>query len=217
VLIGSDASYCRPTVRLRSSRNRNRRCWRSLWAHQLSRRPHTLSELNLRAPFLGLAPIFFVMLLTLAVSVERHPAGWLPLFISRLPFLWAMCSKPLCKAAKACKSAYSSNSDASRVSTGLGFTSRYPPRMCSRGLLFDVPQIPSLRTVMRLTFNLHHTTPPCVEICLEAWRQDVHGGAPIISPRLMTTDEIKQSYRNFRAQIEQDRARSYCALAAKKN
>jgi len=89
--------------------------------------------------------------------------------------------------------------------------------MCSRGLLFDAPQIPSLRTVMRLTFKLHDTTPPSVEICLETWRQDVHGGAPIISPRLVTADEIKQSCRNFRAQIDRIEREAIAALAAKKD
>jgi hypothetical protein len=49
------------------------------------------------------------------------------------------------------------------------------------------------RDVMRLTFKLHATSPPFVELCLETWRQDVHGGAPIISPHLTTAGEIKKA------------------------
>ena len=65
---------------------------------------------------------------------------------------------------------------------------------------------------MRLTFKLHDTSPPFVELCLETWRQDVHGGVPIISPHLMTAGEIKQSCANFRAQIDRVEREAIAAL-----
>jgi|SRR5215813_4166455 len=55
---------------------------------------------------------------------------------------------------------------------------------------------------MRFAYKLHHGTPPFVEICLETWRQDVHGGAPIISLQLMTSAEVRRTCANLRAQIE---------------
>lgn len=70
--------------------------------------------------------------------------------------------------------------------------------------------------VMRLTFKLHDTSPPFVELCLETWRQDVHGGAPIISPHLTTAREIRQNCANFRAQIDRVEREAIAALAAKK-
>jgi hypothetical protein len=70
--------------------------------------------------------------------------------------------------------------------------------------------------VMRLTFKLHDTSPPFVELCLETWRQDVHGGAPIISPHLTSAREIRQSCANFRAQIDRVERQAIAALAAKK-
>jgi hypothetical protein len=66
--------------------------------------------------------------------------------------------------------------------------------------------------VMRLTFKLHDTSPPFVELCLETWRQDVHGGAPIISPHLMTASEIKQSCASFRVQIDRVEREAIAAL-----
>ena len=68
------------------------------------------------------------------------------------------------------------------------------------------------RDVMRLTFKLHATSPPFVELCLETWRQDVHGGAPIISPHLTTAGEIKKSCANFRAQIDRVEQEAIAAL-----
>ena len=65
---------------------------------------------------------------------------------------------------------------------------------------------------MRLTFKLHDASPPFVELCLETWRQDVHGGAPIISPHLMTANEIKQSCANFRAQLDRVEREAIAAL-----
>lgn len=65
---------------------------------------------------------------------------------------------------------------------------------------------------MRLTFKLHATSPPFVELCLETWRQDVHGGAPIISPHLTTAGEIKKSCANFRAQIDRVEREAIAAL-----
>jgi hypothetical protein len=65
---------------------------------------------------------------------------------------------------------------------------------------------------MRLTFKLHDTSPPFVELCLETWRQDVHGGAPIISPHLMTASEIKQSCASFRVQIDRVEREAIAAL-----
>jgi hypothetical protein len=47
---------------------------------------------------------------------------------------------------------------------------------------------------------------------LETWRQDVHGGAPIISPHLMTASEIKQSCANFRVQIDRVEREAIAAL-----
>lgn len=70
---------------------------------------------------------------------------------------------------------------------------------------------------MRLTFKLHDTSPPFVELCLETWRQDIHGSAPIISPRLATANEIRQSCANFRAQINRVEREAIAALVAKKN
>jgi len=69
---------------------------------------------------------------------------------------------------------------------------------------------------MRLTFQLEDGPPPFVEICLETWRQDVHGGAPIISPHLMTAQEIRKSCANIRAQIDRVEREAIAALAAKK-
>jgi hypothetical protein len=69
---------------------------------------------------------------------------------------------------------------------------------------------------MRLTFTLHDTVPPFVELCLETWRQDVHGGAPIISPHLKTPAEIRKSCANFRAQIDRVEREAIAALQAKK-
>ena len=71
-------------------------------------------------------------------------------------------------------------------------------------------------TVMRFAFKLHHATPPFVEICLETWRQDVHGGAPIISLQLMTSAEIRRSCANLRAQIDRVEQEAIAALVAKK-
>jgi hypothetical protein len=68
------------------------------------------------------------------------------------------------------------------------------------------------RDVMRLTFKLHATSPPFVELCLETWRQDVHGGTPIISPHLTTAGEIKKSCANFRAQIDRVEREAIAAL-----
>jgi len=68
------------------------------------------------------------------------------------------------------------------------------------------------RDVMRLTFKLHATSPPFVELCLETWRQDVHGGAPIISPHLTTAGEIKKSCANFRAQLDRVEQEAIAAL-----
>jgi hypothetical protein len=65
---------------------------------------------------------------------------------------------------------------------------------------------------MRINFKLHDTSPPFVELCLETWRQDVHGGAPIISPHLTTADEIKQSCANLRAQIDRVERDAIAAL-----
>jgi hypothetical protein len=65
---------------------------------------------------------------------------------------------------------------------------------------------------MRLAFKLHDTSPPFVELCLETWRQDVHGGTPIISPHLMTASEIKQSCANLRAQIDRVEREAIAAL-----
>jgi len=69
---------------------------------------------------------------------------------------------------------------------------------------------------MRLTFQLHDASPPFVEICLETWRQDVHGGAPILSPQLMTAQEVRKSCANFRAQLDRVEREAIAALAAKK-
>jgi hypothetical protein len=69
---------------------------------------------------------------------------------------------------------------------------------------------------MRLTFKLYDATPPFVELCLETWRQDVHGGAPIISPRLSTANEIRQSCANFRAQLDTVEREAIAALHATK-
>jgi hypothetical protein len=69
---------------------------------------------------------------------------------------------------------------------------------------------------MRLTFQLHDASPPFVEICLETWRQDVHGGAPILSPRLMTAQEVRKSCANFRAQLDRVEREAIAALAAMK-
>jgi hypothetical protein len=69
---------------------------------------------------------------------------------------------------------------------------------------------------MRLTFKLHDTVPPFVELCLETWRQDVHGGAPIISPQLKTLAEIRKSCANFRAQIDRVEREAIAALQARK-
>ena len=74
----------------------------------------------------------------------------------------------------------------------------------------------SMGDVMRLTFKLHDTSPPFVELCLETWRQDVHGSAPIISPHLTTANEIRQSCANFRAQIDRVEREATAALVAKK-
>jgi hypothetical protein len=74
----------------------------------------------------------------------------------------------------------------------------------------------SMGDVMRLTFKLHDTSPPFVELCLETWRQDVHGSAPIISPHLTTANEIRQSCANFRAQIDRVEREAIAALVAKK-
>jgi hypothetical protein len=74
----------------------------------------------------------------------------------------------------------------------------------------------SMGDVMRLTFKLHDTSPPFVELCLETWRQDVHGSAPIISPHLTTANEIRQSCANFRAQINRVEREAIAALVAKK-
>jgi hypothetical protein len=72
------------------------------------------------------------------------------------------------------------------------------------------------KALMRLAFKLHDTSPPFVELCLETWRQDVHGGAPIISPHLATADEIRRSCANFRAQIDRVEREAIAALLAKK-
>ena len=69
---------------------------------------------------------------------------------------------------------------------------------------------------MRLTFKLHDTSPPFVELVLETWRQDVHGGAPIISPHLTTAGAIRRSCANFRAQIDGVEREAIAALLAKK-
>ena len=69
---------------------------------------------------------------------------------------------------------------------------------------------------MKVTFKLHDNTPPFVELCLETWRQDAHGSAPIISPQLMTADEIRQSCANLRAQIDRVERDAIAALVAKK-
>jgi hypothetical protein len=69
---------------------------------------------------------------------------------------------------------------------------------------------------MRLSFKLHDASPPFVELCLETWRQDVHGGAPIISPHLTSVSEIRQSCANFRAQIDRVEREAIAALVAKK-
>lgn len=69
---------------------------------------------------------------------------------------------------------------------------------------------------MRLTFQLHDASPPFVEICLETWRQDVHGGAPILSPQLMTAQEVRKSCANFRAQLDRVEREAIAALAAMK-
>jgi hypothetical protein len=74
----------------------------------------------------------------------------------------------------------------------------------------------SMGDVMRLTFKLHDTSPPFVELCLETWRQDAHGSAPIISPHLTTANEIRQSCANFRAQIDRVEREATAALVAKK-
>jgi len=69
---------------------------------------------------------------------------------------------------------------------------------------------------MRLTFKLHDASPPFVEICLETWRQDVHGGAPIISPHLTTVSEIRQSCAALRVQIDKVEQDAIAALLAKR-
>jgi hypothetical protein len=68
---------------------------------------------------------------------------------------------------------------------------------------------------MRLTYKLHHSTPPFVEICLETWRQDAHGGAPIISLQLMTLTEIRRTCANLRAQLDRVEREAIAALVAK--
>ena len=69
---------------------------------------------------------------------------------------------------------------------------------------------------MRLSFKLHDATPPFVELCLETWRQDVHGGVPIIAPGLSTANEIRQSCANFRAQLDRVEREAIAALHATK-
>jgi len=69
---------------------------------------------------------------------------------------------------------------------------------------------------MRLAYKLHNATPPFVEICLETWRQDAHGGAPIISPQLMTSAEIRRTCTNLRAQLDKIEQEAIAALVAKK-
>jgi hypothetical protein len=70
---------------------------------------------------------------------------------------------------------------------------------------------------MRLTFKLHDAAPPFVEICLETWRQDVHGGTPIISVHLLTPGEIRQSCANLRAEIDKVEREAIAALVARKS
>jgi len=69
---------------------------------------------------------------------------------------------------------------------------------------------------MRLAYKLHHATPPFVEICLDTWRQDAHGGAPIISLQLTTSDEISRTCANLRAQLDRIEQEAIAALVAKK-
>jgi hypothetical protein len=69
---------------------------------------------------------------------------------------------------------------------------------------------------MRLAYKLHRSTPPFVEICLDTWRQDAHGGAPIISLQLMTSDEISRACANLRAQLDRIEQEAIAALVANK-
>ena len=72
------------------------------------------------------------------------------------------------------------------------------------------------QTAMRLAYKLHHSTPPFVEICLETWRQDAHGGAPIISVQLTTSAGIRRTCADLRAQLDRVEREAIAALVAKK-
>lgn len=67
-------------------------------------------------------------------------------------------------------------------------------------------------SVIKMTANQKIPFDPVVEICLQQWSEASERGGPIISPHLMTEDEIDEHISNLKADLDAVGAKAKRAL-----